>query len=193
MKQRMSKRGNLFVISGPSGVGKGTVCRLLLERSDKVAFSVSATTRKPRCEDIEGVTYYFKSVPEFEEMINTGKFLEWAVYNGNYYGTPREAVEKKLDEGIDIILEIETQGALKVMQEKPEAVSVFIEPPDLEELHNRLKNRGTESPEEISQRIAAAEWELSQKDKYDYVVVNGDLNATVDLIENIMKSERKKV
>ncbi len=189
----MSNRGNLFVISGPSGVGKGTVCKQLVASSERVAISVSATTRKPRNEDTEGITYYFKSVPEFEEMIKNGEFLEWAKYNGNYYGTPKAAVDKKLAEGWDIILEIETQGALKVKNENPDAVSVFIEPPDIDELYKRLQGRGTESDEEIKARVDVAFGELKLKEKYDYVVVNDDLDTTVDEIHNIMKTEREKI
>ncbi len=189
----MSDRGKLFVISGPSGVGKGTVCKRLVSDCDRVSISVSVTTRKPRTEDKEGVTYYFRSVTEFEEMIEKGEFLEWAKYNGNYYGTPKFAVEEKLSKGQDVILEIETQGALKVMTENPEVVSVFIEPPSIEELNRRLFTRGTEDQKEINERIDAAKWELLQKEKYDYVVLNDDLEATIEIIKNIMKNEREKI
>ena len=189
----MKNKGNLFVISGPSGVGKGTVCRRLVEDNQNVSVSVSATTRKPRTEDTEGVTYYFKTEAEFKQMIDEGKFLEWAVYNGNYYGTPLEAIEEKIALGKDIILEIEAQGALKVMEKKPDAVSVFIAPPDTKTLYERLRGRGTESKEEIERRVKASEWELEQKDKYKYVVVNDDLDTAVAAIENIMKNEREKI
>lgn len=189
----MKNKGNLFVISGPSGVGKGTVCRRLLEDNKNVSVSVSATTRKPRTEDTEGVTYYFKTEAEFKQMIDEGKFLEWAVYNGNYYGTPLEAIEEKLALGQDIILEIEAQGALKVMEKKSDAVSIFIAPPDTEALYQRLRGRGTESQEEIERRVKASEWELAQKDKYKYIVVNDDLDTAVAAIENIMKNERETI
>ncbi len=187
----MKNNGRLFVISGPSGVGKGTICKQLIERNSNILVSVSATTRKPRTEDIEGVTYYFKTEAEFKKMIDDGKFLEWANYNGNYYGTPGDAVDENLARGIDIILEIETQGALNVMQKRPDAVSVFIVPPNTDALYERLKNRGSESPEEIENRVKAAEWELSQKEKYDYIVVNDCLDEAIARIENIIKGEKE--
>ena len=189
----MKNKGNLFVISGPSGVGKGTICRRIVDNSDLISVSVSATTRKPRNEDTEGVTYYFKTVDEFKQMIDDGKFLEWAVYNGNYYGTPSDAIEEKITNGVDVNLEIETQGARKVMQAKPDAVSIFVAPPSEEVLYARLKNRGTESEEEICARVDAAKWELEQKDKYKYIVVNDDLDDAVAAIEMIMKNERKSI
>ncbi len=188
----MKNNGKLFVISGPSGVGKGTICKQLISRNKDISVSVSATTRKPRTEDIEGVTYYFKTEAEFKKMIDDGKFLEWANYNGNYYGTPGDAVDERLSKGLDIILEIETQGALNIMQKRPDAVSIFILPPDTDTLYARLKNRGTESPEEIENRVKAAEWELSQKEKYDYIVVNDCLEEAVATIENIIKDEKEK-
>lgn len=191
-KLKMKNKGNLFVISGPSGVGKGTVCKQLIENNENISVSVSATTRKPRSEDTEGVTYFFKTEGEFKKMIEEGKFLEWASYNGNYYGTPMAAVDQRLEQGFDIILEIEAQGALKVMEKRPDAVSVFIAPPDIETLYKRLSGRGTETAEEIEKRVKAAEWELSQKDKYQYIVVNDKLSDTVAAIENIMKNEREK-
>ncbi|MDO4744036.1 MAG: guanylate kinase [Clostridia bacterium] len=189
----MKNKGNLFVISGPSGVGKGTVCRALIEKCENVSVSVSATTRKPRTEDTEGVTYFFKTEEEFKQMIDESKFLEWAVYNGNYYGTPVEAAQKKLDEGFDVILEIEVQGALKVMEKRPDAISIFIAPPDTDTLYQRLKGRDTESEEEIEKRVRAAAWELEQKNKYNYIVVNDKLSDAVAAIENIMKNEREKM
>ncbi len=187
----MMNKGNLFVISGPSGVGKGTICRILVENSELVSVSVSATTRKPRSEDAEGITYFFKSVDEFKQMIDAGEFLEWAVYNGNYYGTPVKAIEEKIAKGEDVILEIEAQGAMKVMAAKPDAVSIFITPPSENVLYERLKGRGTESEEEIQNRVAAAKWELEQKDKYNYIVVNDNLDDAVAAIQSIMKNERE--
>lgn len=189
----MKNKGRLFVISGPSGVGKGTVCKLILSRNDDIKLSVSATTRTPRTEDTEGVTYYFKSKAEFEKMIEDSAFLEWAVYNGNYYGTPLSAVENNLESGISVILEIDAQGALDVKKKRPDAVLIFIAPPDKDTLFERLKGRGTEGDEEIAKRIAAADWELSQMEKYDYTVVNDDLDTAVINIENIMKSEKEKM
>ncbi len=188
----MKNKGKLYVISGPSGVGKGTICKELVKNNDNITVSVSATTRKPRTEDKEGITYFFKTQQDFKQMIDDGEFLEWAIYNNNYYGTPVFAVEEKLGQGFDVILEIEAQGALSVMEKCEDSVSIFVEPPNEEILYQRLKGRGTENEEEIQKRIEAAKWELSQKDKYNYVVVNDKLEEAVATIENIMKNERKK-
>lgn len=191
VKRKMKNKGHLFVISGPSGVGKGTICKRLIAECEQVTVSVSATTRTPRTEDKEGVTYFFKTVDEFKQMVEDGKFLEWAIYNGNYYGTPIDAVEAKLDEGFDVILEIDAQGALNVMNIRPDAVSVFIAPPDTNTLYERLRGRGTEAEEEIERRVKAAQWELDQKDKYKYIVVNDHLEKAVEEIKDIMKFERE--
>ncbi len=187
----VKNRGILYVISGPSGVGKGTICRQLVEKRDDLSVSVSATTRKPRSEDKDGVTYFFKTEEQFKQMIEQDKFLEWAVYNNNYYGTPVDAVNDKLEKGEDVILEIEVQGALKVMEKCKDAVSIFIAPPDEETLYTRLRGRGTEAEEEIERRVNAAKEELIQKEKYDYIVVNDVLETAVCQIENIMKNQKE--
>ena len=189
----MKSKGILYIISGPSGVGKGTICKKLTERNPGLSLSVSATTRKPRIEDKEGVTYFFKSKDEFEKMIEDNRFLEWAVYNGNYYGTPCTPVEESITSGKDIILEIDVQGAVNVMERFDGGVSIFIAPPDENTLYERLKGRGTETAEEIERRISAAASELKLKDKYDYVVVNDCLDKAVEDIENIMKKEKEKL
>lgn len=188
----MKNKGILYIISGPSGVGKGTICRQLVERNENLSFSVSATTRKPRTEDKEGVTYFFKTEEEFKAMIEENMFLEWAVYNGNYYGTPIAPVEKQLAEGKDIILEIDVQGALNVIERVSGGISIFIDPPDEETLYARLRGRGTESEEEIEKRVSAAAYELKLKDKYDYIVVNDVLEDAVLRVEAIMNSEKAK-
>lgn len=184
---KKNNKGNLIVISGPSGVGKGTVCRQLLQECDHLVLSVSATTRSPRGEDREGVTYYFKTRDAFEEMIKEGAFLEWAMYNNNYYGTPLPPVLEQLEQGKDVLLEIDVQGALNVKQNFPDGVYIFIAPPDKETLRKRLEGRGTENPEEINRRVAAADLELSKQDEYDYVVVNGVVQDAVDQIKEIIK------
>ncbi len=189
----MRNKGILYVISGPSGVGKGTICKILLEKHSNLSLSVSATTRAPREEDTDGVTYFFKSQNEFKKMIDEDSFLEWAIYNGNYYGTPKGPVEEGLKGGKDIILEIDVQGALNVMEKAAESVSIFIAPPDEETLYIRLKNRGSESDEEIKKRITTAKRELELKEKYDYIVINDDLDEAVRAIENIMKKEKEKL
>ena len=189
----MKNKGILYIFSGPSGVGKGTICKQLVAKRDDLSVSVSATTRAPREEDTEGVTYYFKTKEEFKSMIDADKFLEWAVYNDNYYGTPAEPVDAKLEAGEDVILEIEVQGALKVMERRPDAVSVFIAPPDENALYERLRTRGSETEEQIENRVNAAKAELEQKDKYDYIVVNDVLEVAVCDIEKIMKSEKEKM
>ncbi len=189
----MKNKGTLYILSGPSGVGKGTICRQLVANRSDLSVSVSATTRAPRTEDTDGVTYFFKTKDEFERMIDDDKFLEWAVYNGNYYGTPVDAVNERLNKGEDVILEIEVQGALKVMEKCPDAVSIFIAPPDEDALFLRLKNRGSETDEQIKNRLSAAKDELSKKDKYDFIVVNDDLSVAVCEIENIMKNQKEKM
>lgn len=183
-------KGLLIVISGPSGVGKGTICKQLLSRSKTLSLSVSATTRAPREEDIDGMTYFFKTVDEFKEMIEKDEFFEWAVYNGNYYGTPAPPVLKSLEEGKDIILEIDVQGALNVKSRFPEGVYVFIAPPDRETLKKRLKGRGSESAEQIESRIAAAEGELAKRFEYDYIIVNDKLEDAVADVEAVIRAEK---
>ena len=188
--QKMKNRGKLYVISGPSGVGKGTVCRIITDKNDNLSVSVSATTRSPRTEDTDGVTYFFKSKDAFEEMIKNGEFLEWAKYNENYYGTPIAPVVEKLENGKDVILEIDVQGALEVRKKLDDAVLIFIAPPDENTLYERLKNRATETEAEIKKRIAAAKHEIELKEKYDYVVINDRLEDAVGQIEDIMKKEK---
>lgn len=188
----MKSKGRLIVLSGPSGVGKGTVVKRLLSECEDVSLSVSATTRKPRYEDTEGVTYFFKTENEFKNMIENNMFLEWAVYNGNYYGTPIDAVNKKLSDGVSVILEIEVQGALDVMKKCPEALSIFIVPPSLQALKDRLKERASESDEEIERRVNEAVRELKEKDKYKYIVVNDVLDDTVNKIKEIIERKDEK-
>ena len=182
----MSK-GTLFIVSGPSGCGKGTVLAEILKQ-DNVYYSVSATTRTPRPGEINGVNYHFLSKDEFEKLIENDGMLEYANYCGNYYGTPKKPVEDMLAEGKNVILEIEVQGALKVMEKCPEAVSVFILPPSLKELRRRLHKRGTETEEVIEKRIGEAAGEIRKAINYDYVMINGELEIAVFDLLSIMNS-----
>lgn len=183
----MTNRGKLVVISGPSGVGKGTIIRRLVKENDDLVLSVSATTRHPRQEDKEGVTYYFKTVDEFRSMIDEDKFLEWAMYNENYYGTPVDAVEELLGCGRNVILEIEVQGAMKVKDKRPDGLYIFVAPPSFETLRDRLEGRGSETPEQIEKRVMLAKEEYEMKDKYDFVVVNDDLDDAIKSIKDIIE------
>ena len=181
------QKGRLFVVSGPSGVGKGTVCEGVLASVPNLKVSVSATTRKPRGGDVEGVTYFFKSSEEFSAMIERGELLEWAVYNGNHYGTPIATVEEMLDSGTSVILEIDTQGALQIKaKSEVDAVLIFIAPPSFDALKERLTGRATESEEEITRRISAAEAEMAVRHEYDYVVLNDDLDKAIEEVKGII-------
>ncbi len=186
----MSK-GTLFIVSGPSGCGKGTVLAEILKQ-DNVYYSVSATTRAPRPGEVNGVNYHFLSKDEFEKLIENGGMLEYANYCGNYYGTPKKPVEDMLAEGKNVILEIEVQGALKVMEKCPEAVSVFILPPSLKELRRRLHKRGTETEEVIEKRIGEAAGEIRKAVNYDYVMINGELEIAVSDLLSIINSQKLK-
>lgn len=183
----MKNKGKLIVLSGPSGVGKGTIVKRLLKECDDTVLSVSATTREPRKEDTEGVTYFFKSTDEFKHMIEGEQFLEWAVYNGNYYGTPAYAVDRLLDDGKNVILEIEVQGAMNVKEKRPEGLYIFVAPPSFEELKVRLTGRGSESAEEIEKRVSLAKDEYDKRNEYDFIVVNDDLDVAVKDIKNIIE------
>lgn len=188
----MSKtKGNvLAVISGPSGVGKGTVIKRMFEMCPALCESVSCTTRPPREGEQDGREYFFVTRARFEEMIQRGELLEYSSHFGNYYGTPRAFVEQKL-KTCDVILEIEVDGALQVKAAHPSAVLIMILPPSMEELERRLKLRGTESDEKIAQRLARAGYELSKKDKYDYCVVNDDVDRAAERILNIIREEKE--
>ncbi|QKN78827.1 guanylate kinase [Bacillus pumilus] len=186
----MKERGLLIVLSGPSGVGKGTVRQAIFSQEDtKFEYSISVTTRKPREGERNGVDYFFKSREEFEHMIENKKLLEWAEYVGNYYGTPVDYVEQTLSEGKDVFLEIEVQGALQVREAFPEGLFIFLAPPSLSELQNRIITRGTESEELIRNRMAAAKEEIEMMDAYDYVVENDDVELACERIKAIVLAE----
>ncbi len=184
-------RGNLFIISGPSGAGKGTICNRFLDSED-VYLSVSVTTRNKRNEEIEGVTYYYDTVEGFEKRIEDGKMLEWAKYGENYYGTPKDIVEEKLNSGINVILEIEVQGAFKVKEQMNDAVMIFIVPPSMKELYQRLLQRGRESEDEINKRIDIAKGELKKAYLYNHIIVNDDLEDSVKKVREIIDERKAK-
>ena len=183
-------RGTLLIFSGPSGVGKGTVVKELRRRSDAIRLSVSATTRRPRPEDVEGVTYYFKTEEEFLAMIDRGEFLEHAVYSGNRYGTPAGPVDELLDQGLDVVLEIDVQGALQVMERRPDAVSVFLTAPSFSELERRLRGRGDTVGADLERRLKAARAEYAQAPKYDYIVVNDRVERCADEVMAILTADK---
>lgn len=183
-------KGSLIVISGPSGVGKATIIKEYIKEHDNVWLSVSMTSRPIRENDEEGVSYYFVSKEEFEKKIEEGFFLEYAEYVGNYYGTPKKYINDKLDKGIDVILEIEIQGAAKIKELIPEAIFIFLFPPSLSILRNRLKDRGTDSEEKINERFLTAYKEMNEVTKYNYVIVNDEISNTTKKIEAILISEK---
>lgn len=186
------KKGKLFIISGPSGTGKGTICKALLERND-IEISISMTTRAPREGEIHGVSYYFATREEFEKTIAEGGFLEYADVFGNYYGTPKAMVVEKLEQGRDVVLEIDVHGAINAKKVYPESVLIFILPPSLEELRARIVGRGTETEDVINLRLSKALEEMSYIDKYDYYVVNDVIDDAIIRTEAIMLAERGRV
>lgn len=184
------KKGLLIVISGASGTGKGTVCKELLARERGVAFSVSATSRAPREGEQDGREYYFRTRAEFEAMIAEGAFLEYADVYGNYYGTPLAPIEARRSAGEDILLEIDTQGALNVMERCPDGTFIFLLPPSLEELRRRITGRGTESEESLTRRLAAARDEIRLGRRYRYAVLNDTVEDATTRIQTILTAER---
>lgn len=187
------EKGLLVVLSGPSGVGKGTVCKALRSRGTQLQYSISATTRKPREGEIDGVHYFFKTRDQFQKMVRQEKLLEWAEYVGNCYGTPIDYVRKTLDEGQDVILEIEVQGALQVKRRFPGALFIFLAPPNLMELKKRIIGRGTETADLIESRMTVAKSEMELMQNYNYVVENDQVEKACDRIEAIVLAEHCRV
>ena len=185
----MSK-GNLFIVTGPSGAGKGTVLGRLLPSMEQLQYSVSATTRAPREGEEDGVNYYFLNRNDFLNMVDRGEFLEYAEYVGNFYGTPAGPVDECLEKGVDVILEIEVQGALTVKSKRPEAKLVFIIPPTFADLELRLRSRGSESDEVIAKRLEKAKEEYSMANHSDYIVCNGEVEQAVEELRSIIKAAR---
>ena len=187
------EKGNLVVISGPSGAGKGTIIKELKNINNNFWLSISMTSREVRSNDIPDETYFFVTKDEFKDRIKNDVFLEYAEYNGNYYGTPKDKILDKLNEGVDVLLEIEIQGALKVKELVPDAIFIFILPPSMNELRKRLVNRGTDSKEKILSRFKTAYQEINEVTKYNYVVINDELDSAVKKVNAILLSERCRV
>ena len=188
----MDNQGALVVVSGFSGAGKGTLMKALLERYDNYALSISATTRGPRAGEEDGREYFFKTREEFLQMIEADQLIEYAEYVNNFYGTPKDYVFSNLKSGKDVLLEIEIQGALKVKEKFPETVLIFVTPPSAEELKRRLMNRGTESPEKIAARLKRAAQEAEYMEKYDYLLVNDDLDQCVEEMHQLIQAMRAR-
>mgnify|MGYP002565623942 CR=1 FL=1 len=188
-----NQRGALIIVSAPSGCGKSTLLHRLMEKREKLRFSVSATTRPPREGEVDGKDYFFVDHPTFERMIAEDAFLEHAEYVGNHYGTPRAAVEELLDAGYDVYLDIDVQGAMQIKRIRPETLTIFVTPPSLPELENRLRSRGTDSDEVIRSRLEAAERELILKDHYDYVVVNDEVDRAAGEISDLIDSYKARL
>jgi len=190
---KLNERGLLIVISGPSGVGKGTVRRALFEmEGHDLVYSTSMTTRLPREGEVDGEDYYFVSKEEFEQRIEDGKFLEYAKFVGNYYGTPKDKIDMQLDQGKEVVLEIEVQGASQVKEKAKDGVFIFIAPPNKEALYRRLLRRGTEEPSMIQKRMDKADREFPLAHKYDYIVVNDEVTNAADRIMAIIRAEHAK-
>jgi len=187
------KRGILFIVSAPSGAGKTTLCKAVLQRLEGLRFSVSYTTRQPRPEEVNGRDYFFVSRKEFIEMVQNGEFIEWAEVHGNLYGTSRAYIETILKEGDDVLLDIDTQGAWQIKDSGIEAVFIFILPPNLETLEKRLRMRGTDSEDTIKKRLAAARKEISDYKMYDYVIINNNLDEAIEDLSSIIRAERLKL
>lgn len=188
----MKEKGRLFVISGPSGAGKSTVVFKAIEGRDDVCFSTSVTTRKPRPNEVDGREYFFVDLDRFKEMVENDELLEHATYVANSYGTPRKFVEDKLDSGLDVLLDIEVQGARQINEKKPDAVKIFIIPPSLAELRRRLVGRGTDTERAIEARLIRARQEYAGADFYDYIIINDDPDRAAKELAAIMLAERCK-
>ncbi len=184
-------RGRLYILSGPAGVGKGTVLRRVFQKLDNIAYSVSCTTREPRPGEKDGINYFFMDERSFKKMVHEDKFLEWANVHGHFYGTRRDIVEETLNEGKDVLLEIDVQGASQVKKKMPEAVMIFIQPPSFEELVRRLKKRGTEGPEELKLRIINAKTEMSHADEYEHMIINDRIDQAAEDFVSIVKKYRE--
>jgi len=185
------KKGNIFVVSAPSGAGKSTICNRVLKELDNISFSVSMTTRQPRKGEKDGVDYKFISIEEFKKLIEKNEFLEYAQVHNNFYGTPISLVREKTEQGIDIILDIDVQGGMQVKKRIPECILIFIAPPSMTELEHRLRSRGTDSSEVIEVRLKNAAKELEYKDKYQYVIINDNLEQSVADFKKIILEHRK--
>ena len=184
----MKNLKKLIIITGPSGVGKGTVVKELLDRNKDIWLSISATTRNPRIGEKDGENYYFISDEKFKDMIDKKEFLEWAQFAGNYYGTPLSTVNEKIEKGFIVLLEIEVEGAKQIKEKFPEALSIFLLPPSKAELEKRIRNRGTEKEEAIDRRLSRADYEIASSDEFDVVLTNHDVDETVKGVFKIIKS-----
>jgi guanylate kinase len=181
--------GMLFIVSAPSGGGKSTILKALLDSDDTLSYSVSATTRKPRPNEVDGVDYHFLSLEQFQQAVDENAFFEYAQVHGNYYGTLKREVNKLLDKGLDVLLDLDVQGSLRLKQDMPECTTVFILPPSMATLEKRLRGRGTDSEEEIQRRLRNARGELRVADQYDYVLLNARLDETVAQLRMIIKAQ----
>jgi guanylate kinase len=184
----MKNLKKLIIITGPSGVGKGTVVKELLDRNKDIWLSISATTRNPRMGEKDGENYYFISDERFKDMIDKKEFLEWAQFAGNYYGTPLSTVNEKIEKGFVVLLEIEVEGAKQIKEKFPESLSIFLLPPSKEELEKRIRNRGTEKEEAIDRRLSRANYEIASSNQFDFVLTNHDVDETVKEVFKIIKS-----